>query len=353
MAAAIALALAFGAGFWLGRGQPMGQERPSVATTRAVPVLADSCEGCSPATTLVQARDWAALDAWTVANARAIRAGALADERAKLLPELGRAAATGARREAGRWLESYLELVPADADAALLLADLYAAAGMPRRALPWLFAVSAVADETVAAVLARRIDRLVEDHARTLAERDAQGEVLTFYEELSLVQPHDDRYRVGAVRALLALGELDRAERLLAETGNAGVEEATLEGLRDELEFARTGLPIARRGALLVAEVLVNGRPVTMMVDTGATHSALTTDRLRRVGARREGPRVRVQTAGGVIEAPRYVLDHLGVAGRVFQGFEVLALDELPPGVDGLLGVDVLDRIVWVGLPGG
>jgi|TARA_B100000315_G_scaffold195737_1_gene186682 hypothetical protein len=54
-------------------------------------------------------------------------------------------------------------------------------------------------------------------------------------------------------------------------------------------------------------------------------------------------------TAGGVVDVPMFELRELSVAGRTFEAFEVLALDDLPAGVDGLLGMDVLDGFSWPG----
>ena len=99
-------------------------------------------------------------------------------------------------------------------------------------------------------------------------------------------------------------------------------------------------------------EAVINGRPLRLMLDTGATHTALTTQRLRVLGAKRLARQARVMTAGGLIETGVYEVDQLAVAGRVFAPIEVLALDDLPDGVDGLLGMDVLEGMQWTG-PGG
>lgn len=47
--------------------------------------------------------------------------------------------------------------------------------------------------------------------------------------------------------------------------------------------FARSGLAVERQGAMMLTEALANGQFVRLMMDTGASHSALTTERLRRL----------------------------------------------------------------------
>ena len=85
--------------------------------------------------------------------------------------------------------------------------------------------------------------------------------------------------------------------------------------------------------------------------------SGLSERQLISLGAQRIRDRVRVQTAGGVAQLPVYRLRELSVGSVTVRDLAVLGFDELPRNADGLLGMDVLDRLSGglsgaVGMPG-
>jgi clan AA aspartic protease (TIGR02281 family) len=143
----------------------------------------------------------------------------------------------------------------------------------------------------------------------------------------------------------MASSQLDAALDILKETGTEGVTQAELDRLGDELQMRQSGVVVVLRGSALMAEATVNGRTLELLVDTGASMTGLTSTRLRRLGARYLGETVRVLTAGGEIQAQVYELDELVVGGRVFEKARVLGIDSLPEGIDGILGMDVLEDV--------
>jgi predicted aspartyl protease len=82
-------------------------------------------------------------------------------------------------------------------------------------------------------------------------------------------------------------------------------------------------------------------------VDTGATITSLSKVALRRLGASREDANVRLQTASGIIDADLYRVAALEIEGRLFENLRVVELPIEISGVDGLLGVDILDQLPW------
>jgi len=135
-----------------------------------------------------------------------------------------------------------------------------------------------------------------------------------FYAWLLNLDPNNDRYRLAQAEWLAEVGEFERAEALLGEVGTARSDEAA--NMRARLGLA--GIPVERQGDRLIAEVLIAGRPVRMLVDTGATMSSLSLSTLRRLGARRTGRTATVVTASGVITAPVFVVDEVIVGDLTF-----------------------------------
>ena len=87
----------------------------------------------------------------------------------------------------------------------------------------------------------------------------------------------------------------------------------------------------------------VNGAPLTLMVDTGADRTMLAPAALARAGLDvSQGRRIRVLGVTGTSDAYEVTLPGLDVAGARL-GPVAVVVHELPsPGLDGLLGRDLL-----------
>lgn len=106
-------------------------------------------------------------------------------------------------------------------------------------------------------------------------------------------------------------------------------------------------VPLERLGSLWVVTVQVNGtRPAKLILDTGASHTMLSYAVARDLGlwALHPATPITMQTAGGTVQA-----DVLPIASIRLGGAEVhntaatiYDLPEAPPGIDGLLGQNVL-----------
>ena len=90
---------------------------------------------------------------------------------------------------------------------------------------------------------------------------------------------------------------------------------------------------------------VINGQPVTFMLDTGATQVALPAKLGTQLGLRATGPAVTVTTANGTAEARMTLIDELAFGPFVLRQVHAT----LNPGMDGddtiLLGMNVLKRL--------
>ena len=96
------------------------------------------------------------------------------------------------------------------------------------------------------------------------------------------------------------------------------------------------------------ADALVNGSPVRMLVDTGATAVVISASTAARVGAvARSGPKWRVKTANGEAIASPVILNSVSFGGLYLNDVQALIL---PPeaGEVNLLGASFLKRLVSV-----
>ena len=91
-----------------------------------------------------------------------------------------------------------------------------------------------------------------------------------------------------------------------------------------------------------VADGLVNGRPVQMMVDTGATTVAIPGAWADRLGLTR-GPRISVRTANGETEAWLTRIEALQLGSMVFRDVRANIVPNLDGGI--LLGMSALSSV--------
>ncbi len=95
-----------------------------------------------------------------------------------------------------------------------------------------------------------------------------------------------------------------------------------------------------------IAEAVIDGRTVTVMVDTGATLVALTEATARRLGIHpvRSDYRERLSTANGVVMAARVTLDDIRLGDVFLRDVEAVIVPGSALPVD-LLGMSFLGRL--------
>jgi aspartyl protease family protein len=98
---------------------------------------------------------------------------------------------------------------------------------------------------------------------------------------------------------------------------------------------------------------LVDGAPVRMMVDTGATFVAISAATAARLGlVPAPGPKWRIKTANGESVASPVVLDTVSFGGLYMKDVQALILAP-EAGEANLLGASFLKRLVSVEQRGG
>jgi len=129
-----------------------------------------------------------------------------------------------------------------------------------------------------------------------------------------------------------------------------GVTEAARRSVAEEIAVRRRSIPLEREGAALYTSVKLAGgagqprRSLRLLIDTGASMTSLSVQVLQELNAQRLGHRLEVRTANSSLEADVYRVFDFQVGEVHIGDIDVLALPELPPGVNGLLGMDVLNQ---------
>ena len=98
-----------------------------------------------------------------------------------------------------------------------------------------------------------------------------------------------------------------------------------------------------RAGAPVVADALLNGVALRLLVDTGADRTVIAPEALARAGIALTGPTIRIVGVAGSAVATLVSVPRLDLGGARIGPLAVVAWTVPADGVDGLLGRDVLD----------
>jgi predicted aspartyl protease len=286
---------------------------------------------------------WYALERWLVAHQRELTApygGALIQA---VAGKVNKYDAVALRRV----LRAYLDAQPNDNGALFLLADLQQMGGMPEAALETLFRVlDYPLDANVAQRARLQADQIINVTDTTLRNRGALAEREAFWRHISQRVPASDRYRYEWALALAQLRRWQEARRVLQETGTSDIAQITLDELRVRIDNAEQGLQFQHEdGRMLSTALGPGGMQLTLLVDTGANVTSLSRKALRALAAKRLAEDARIRTASGVVTTGVYEVAELDVQGRTFTSIRVVELPAELPGLDGLLGLDLLRQL--------
>jgi hypothetical protein len=172
--------------------------------------------------------------------------------------------------------------------------------------------------------------------------------------------PHNASAELGMARIALYRNELDDAERYArALTTDAPTDRRasdlleTIAERRDEgpdyrvaIAGAEVDVPFERIDPLPELEVLVNGKRAHFLIDTGGPGLSLAPAFVKALGVATE-PAGQGMFAGGLRGDIRIGhVDRLDLGGASIRSIPILVPPDMPPGIDGVIGTNVLYRFL-------
>lgn len=107
----------------------------------------------------------------------------------------------------------------------------------------------------------------------------------------------------------------------------------------------RYSIPLKRSGSSYLVDTVINNSPVTLLLDTGASITALSVQTIKRLSVKKTARRIRLATANGTTTSAIYRVDSLRMENIELQGVSIAEIDlGRKATIDGLLGTDVLQR---------
>lgn len=121
---------------------------------------------------------------------------------------------------------------------------------------------------------------------------------------------------------------------------------AAAEAAPEEPKKNQIVVPLVRAGTSLLVDAQVEGYATRLLLDTGASITSLSKQKVRQLGLRATGQALNLNTANGVTKAKLYYADSLSFGRLNFKNVTVAEVDlGNSRRFDGLLGTDVLRSV--------
>ena len=208
-------------------------------------------------------------------------------------------------------------------------------------------------EEVNSALINSELNQWSTAHIDQLSSDGQWQNLLGFYDYLIRQQPATAAdsyasYYYAKSQVYHRIKEYDKAIQSLDEVASNSQWESKAESLQQDImlsiaDNSLVKIPLQRLGDQYAIELNVNRGKVKLLIDTGASISTLRPDLARQLTLGRSGQNIRLNTAGGVINAPLLRAEQFGFDGYLVSNIRLAAIDlgsDLP--VDGLLGMDYL-----------
>jgi len=218
--------------------------------------------------------------------------------------------------------------------------------------------------------LESKLDELVRLASHQRASLEAQGDeigIRQLYKKLYQQHPNHARFQLELAQSHLRLGDIESAIPLLEtlqydlELGSLAKqklatisaqisaqkereeepEQATKATNRSELV-----VPLLRSGNSFLVDVSMNSKPLRMLLDTGASITALSTSAIKQLKLKPTGRYIKLTTANGVRRSQLYQARNIKI-GRLTMNNMIVAEIEMEQSnqFKGLLGTDLLNQV--------
>ena len=115
-----------------------------------------------------------------------------------------------------------------------------------------------------------------------------------------------------------------------------------------EWSGGRRDIPLEGDGSTWLVRATLNGHVKGLfLLDTGSTLCVLSRDIAKRLALPPADNTVTVQTANGKVRSPVFRLTDVDVGGTRAGGVDAVVHEDLPDGIDGMLGLSFLNRFSY------
>jgi len=246
-----------------------------------------------------------------------------------------------------RFASNYLDDYVYDNRVRKVLADLYLKNNEPEAAIRSLYKILEFPDSGEQTTRIRsRIRTLVNGQRNALVAGEEGLRLVVFYTWLLRLDSGNDDYRMVLAKWKVRTGALQEAEDLLAEISDTALF-PQLNVLSESIALKRSDIPTYRLNGHLVTDAYIGAettKKLRLLIDTGASMTTINVLILELAGAENTGRTALISTASGRVNVPLYRVESLQIGNVRLSKQFILGMRIPVPGIDGLLGMDVLGR---------
>ena len=156
-------------------------------------------------------------------------------------------------------------------------------------------------------------------------------------------------YSFELAKVYIKIKQYSSAIKLLEELKESSVykERASemlvyIENKLEELKEYPIQIPLIRRGLHFLVKAYIDGTPMSLLIDTGASKTSIDYNKISHLKIIKEN--VKFHTAGGDIYETIFQANIFSVGSVSFQNFQISSLQFTGGGQDGLLGMNFLGK---------
>jgi clan AA aspartic protease (TIGR02281 family) len=263
---------------------------------------------------------------------------------------------------AQRLLKLMLQTNYRDVDLLLALAESYRHQKNHEALIQTLYEARANAYRTEnLAAIEHQIRAAVANYTEQLSSQDNQPGLLQLYQMLTGIEPSYSPYFLQLAKIQMVLDQTDEATQSLElirhdpDMATQAVQllgkierqsNVTSEDISDTASGVEDIIPLTRTGGHFQVDAYLNDAgPVTLLIDTGASITAIKPNVLSSLGIASSGPTTsRVfNTANGRVQAQIIALRRLTLGNQLIEPINIAVMElDGAPGIDGLLGMNAL-----------
>lgn len=234
----------------------------------------------------------------------------------------------------------------------------------------WLPAIDALLKATALEYRPEQLERLMNNlttaasHVRyELESQNNELAINDLYRRLYEYHPDSTRYQLELALSYLRLPDLITGRALLEplqyDVEYGEIARTTIASLDEQLISKETEntpasainrneivVPLLRSGNSFFVNAVINNRQVRLLLDTGASITALSESTISSLKLKSSGRSIRLSTANGVRQSELFRADRVRLGSLSISNLQVAAIEfDRNSRIDGLLGTDLLNQI--------
>jgi clan AA aspartic protease (TIGR02281 family) len=239
----------------------------------------------------------------------------------------------------------YIEIEPKSKDIQIYLSKLYREKKEFQKALEILFELK---DNHESKIVDNELNTTIESYISHLKNTKDFTQLITFLEDLIARVDDKEHYTLILAQLYIDLEDFEESKKILEDIDDNSIYAKKVKKMfqeikekEKELQHYRYVIPLHKMGSQFAIDILIEGTPLTLLLDTGASYTFVNEDKLPSLNL---GKEIFLNTAGGVITAHFAIANSLILGDLELNNFPITVAPFAHKDADGLLGMNFFNQ---------